>query len=142
MIVVAEACVPLRKGWPDAINRSPCFIYVDTPLPIGVAEPRRGYLRLQNHPADIPGGNALEFYRNSALTQRGQNGTWTSSGRDTLRFDYWSVPTTILTLRRLGPDRWIGELTYGGDAIANGRLAIGHSQIDLIPYRCPAEQPG
>jgi hypothetical protein len=138
LILVAQACVPLRHDWPEAIDRSPCFIYIDTPLPPGAAPPRQSYIRLRNHPADIPGGNALELYQDSGLTHRGWNGTWVTSGRDTLRFDYWSVPTTILTLRRQDPERWSGELTYGGDAIVNGRPAIGHSRIDLIPYRCPA----
>ena len=64
-----EGLRAFSPGWPEAIDRSPCFIYIDTPLPLGVAEPRRAYIRLQNHPGDIPGGNALEFYRDSALTR-------------------------------------------------------------------------
>ena len=139
LVIVAQACVYSRKGWPQVLDRSPCFVLVDTPIPAGTGEPSRSYVRLQSHPPSfLVGGNALEFFRDSALTQRTHVGLWESSGRDILRFDYWVVPTTIVTLRRHEGSRWTGEMTFGGDAGADGTPAIFHSRIDALPYRCPA----
>jgi len=138
LVVCLQACAIVPKRWRAAIDHSPCFVYLDTPLPAGAAAaPGRSYIRLRNRRADLP-GKSLEVYGDSALTQRRRSGIWESAGRDTLRLDFWSAPTTILIVQRQSSDRWAGRLTYGGDLIVNGKALIWHSQVELIPYRCPA----
>jgi hypothetical protein len=138
LAVAAQACASLSGSRLESINRSPCFVYVDSSLGLGPAPARQQFVRLLSRPSDLPGGNALEFYRDSTLSARGGRGTWQLVGHDTLRFDFWLLLTSDLTLHRQDSHRWTGEMSYGGDVIVGGKPVRFHSRVTLSQYRCPA----